>query len=590
MADTVREIERKYEADDSTELPDLTGVAGVAAVADQGTVVLLATYYDTPDQRLAADGVTLRRRTGGGDAGWHLKLPVAPGVRDEVRMPLADRVPPKLAALVRSRVRGARLAPVAQLRTRRTLRVLESEQGEPVAEVAVDEVVAHRVDGAGPVDGADRGEGRDQGQGHVQEQDRDQESSGSRVTVGVRWREIEVELVGDGTPALLDAVEEVLAAAGVRPASSASKLARALEETAETAETAEPAEQQSQGEPKRGKSSLTGKPAKASKSRQATRPAKPGKPGKVGKAGAADTSPQPADLRTAGDAVLAYVREQIRTLVELDPAVRRDVPDSVHQMRVATRRLRSAFRSYGAVLDRSVTDPIGDELKWLAGELGVDRDREVLAERLREGLGELPRELRMGPVAARLRLWSQRRRLGSRQSLLTVLDGTRHLTLLESLHALLADPPLRPAADRPPGRAMAKAVLKDYRRLDGRMAAALAAPPGPERDEALHAARKAAKRVRYAAEAATPVLGRPAKKFATRMKRVQQLLGDHQDSVLARAALRDLAVQAHGAGEGGFSFGLLYGREEAAAAARERELPGVWRKASKPAHRRKLRG
>ncbi|WP_206502402.1 CYTH and CHAD domain-containing protein [Streptomyces chrestomyceticus] len=583
MADTVREIERKYEADDSTELPDLTGVAGVAAVADQGTVVLLATYYDTPDQRLAADGVTLRRRTGGGDAGWHLKLPVAPGVRDEVRMPLADRVPPKLAALVRSRVRGARLAPVVQLRTRRTLRVLESEQGEPVAEVAVDEVVAHRVDGAGPVDGADRGEARDQDQDRdpSQDQDRDQESSGSRVTVGVRWREIEVELVGDGTPALLDAVEEVLAAAGVRPASSASKLARALEETAETAE---PTEQQSQGESKRGKSSLTGKPGKAS------RPAKPGKPGKVGKAGAAATSPQPADLRTAGDAVLAYVREQIRTLVELDPAVRRDVPDSVHQMRVATRRLRSAFRSYGAVLDRSVTDPIGDELKWLAGELGVDRDREVLAERLREGLGELPRELRMGPVAARLRLWSQRRRLGSRQSLLTVLDGARHLTLLESLHALLADPPLRPAADRPPGRAMAKAVLKDYRRLDGRITTALAAPPGPDRDEALHAARKAAKRVRYAAEAATPVLGRPAKKFATRMKRVQQLLGDHQDSVLARAALRDLAVQAHGAGEGGFSFGLLYGREEAAAAARERELPGVWRKASKPAHRRKLRG
>ncbi|GCD45824.1 CYTH and CHAD domain-containing protein [Streptomyces paromomycinus] len=600
MADTVREIERKYEADDSTELPDLTGVAGVAAVADQGTVVLLATYYDTPDQRLAADGVTLRRRTGGGDAGWHLKLPVAPGVRDEVRTPLADRVPPKLAALVRSRVRGARLAPVAQLRTRRTLRVLESEQGEPVAEVAVDEVVAHRVDGAGPVDGADREEGRDQGQDQdrdrSRDQDRDQAPSGSRVTVGVRWREIEVELVGNGTPALLDAVEEVLAAAGVRPASSASKLARALEETAETAETAAQAEQPPQGETKRGKPSPTGKPAKTSKptktsaSTKTSKPGKADKPGKVGKAGEADASPRPADLRTAGDAVLAYVREQIRSLVELDPAVRRDVPDSVHQMRVATRRLRSAFRSYGAVLDRSVTDPIGDELKWLAGELGVDRDREVLAERLREGLGELPRELRMGPVAARLRLWSQRRRLGSRQSLLAVLDGTRHLTLLESLHALLADPPLRPAADRPPGRVMVKAVLKDYRRLDRRMAAALAAPPGPERDEALHSARKAAKRVRYAAEAATPVLGRPAKKFATRMKRVQQLLGDHQDSVLARAALRDLAVQAHGAGEGGFSFGLLYGREEAAAAARERELPGVWRKASKPAHRRKLRG
>ncbi|MFH8343871.1 CHAD domain-containing protein [Streptomyces sp. NPDC018045] len=587
MADTVREIERKYEADESTELPDLTGVAGVAAIADQGTIVLSATYYDTPDQRLAADGITLRRRTGGGDAGWHLKLPVAPGVRDEVRMPPADRLPPKLAALVRSRVRGARLAPVAHLRTRRTLRVLENGRGEPLAEVAVDEVVAHRVDGAGEADvvagsheeGGARRRDQDGHRGWDRDPERERARPG-RLTAGIRWREIEVELVGDGDPALLDAVDEVLVAAGVRPAASASKLARALAETGEG--SGEP--------PKTGVA--RGAEAGGGKARRTKAGGgdKAGRGRAAGEAGKGKVSGKPVVPRTAGDVVLAYVREQIRTLVELDPAVRRDVPDSVHRMRVATRRLRSAFRSYGAVLDRSVTDPVGAELKWLAGELGVDRDREVLAERLREGLADLPRALRLGPVAARLRLWSQRRRLGSRQSLLAVLDGARHLALLERLHALLADPPLRPAAARPPARAMAKAVLRDYRRLDGRMAVALAAPPGPERDEALHAARKAAKRVRYAAEAAGPALGRPAEKFATRMKRVQQLLGDHQDSVVARAALRDLAVQAHGAGEGGFSFGLLYGREEAAAAARERELPEVWRKASKPRHRRKLRG
>ncbi|KAA6221912.1 CHAD domain-containing protein [Streptomyces albofaciens JCM 4342] len=584
MADTVREIERKYEADDSAELPDLTGVAGVAALADQGTVVLSATYYDTPDQRLAADGITLRRRTGGGDAGWHLKLPVAPGVRDEVRMPLAERLPGKLAALVRSRVRGAPLAPVAHLRTRRTLWVLETAGGEPLAEVAVDDVVAHRLgDGAGPYgtgeatcapdaadelqrdgrDGRDRDGGDDRGDGGDKGESGRRPARPDRVTTGVRWREIEVELVGDGDIGLLDAVGEAFAAVGIRPAGSASKLARALAGTAG-----------SSGSGESGGSSGSGGSGKA-------------------KAKAADKSREKARTttpRTAGDAVLAYVREQVRTLVELDPAVRRDLPDSVHQMRVATRRLRSAFRSYGTVLDRSVTDPIGDELKWLAGRLGVDRDREVLAERLRAGLAGLPRELRLGPVAARLRLWSQRRRLGSRRTLLAVLDGARHLALLERLHALLADPPLRPAAARPPARPMGEAVLKEYRRLAGRVAAAMAAPAGPERDEALHSARKAAKRVRYAAEAAGPALGGPAEKFAGRMKRVQQLLGDHQDSVLAREALRDLAVQAHGAGEGGFSFGLLYGREEAAAAARERELPEVWRKASRPGLRRKLGG
>ncbi|MFH8404961.1 CHAD domain-containing protein [Streptomyces sp. NPDC018019] len=546
MADTVREIERKYEADDSTELPDLTGVAGVAAIADQGTVVLSATYYDTPDQRLAADGITLRRRTGGGDAGWHLKLPVAPGVRDEVRMPLGDRLPHKLAALVRSRVRGACLAPVAHLRTRRALWVLEDARGEPLAEVAVDDVVAHRVgDGAVPhaaeaTCAADVAHEVAYGTAYEADGEGRPGTRPDRVAAGVRWREIEVELVGDGVPGLLDAVERVLAAAGVRPAGAASKLARALAGTAG---------------------------------------------GETARAGTARPAP-----RTAGDAVLAYVREQVRTLVELDPAVRRDLPDSVHRMRVATRRLRSVFRSYGTVLDRSVTDPMLGELTWLAEQLGVDRDREVLAERLRAGLAGLPRDLRLGPVAARLRLWSQRRRLGSRQALLAVLDGSRHLALLESLHALLADPPLCPAAARPPARPMAKAVLKDYRRLAGRVAAALATPPGPERDEALHSARKAAKRARYAAEAAGPALGRPAERFAGRMKRVQQLLGDHQDSVLARGALRELAVQAHGAGEGGFTFGLLYGREEAAAAARERELPEVWRKAAKPGLRRKLGG
>ncbi|MFD5066261.1 CYTH domain-containing protein, partial [Streptomyces sp. NPDC058394] len=83
MADTKREIERKFEFSKAKSarrgVPDLTGTAAIAAVSDQGTVDLDAVYYDTPDQRLAADGLTLRRRTGGADEGWHLKLPVSPG-------------------------------------------------------------------------------------------------------------------------------------------------------------------------------------------------------------------------------------------------------------------------------------------------------------------------------------------------------------------------------------------------------------------------------------------------------------------------------------------------------------------------------
>ena len=108
MADTKREIERKYEgppAGEDVRLPDLTGVSGVSGVLDKGVAELDATYYDTPDQRLAAASLTLRRRTGGADAGWHLKLPVSEGVRDEIRAPLSDTVPEDLTALVRSRIR-----------------------------------------------------------------------------------------------------------------------------------------------------------------------------------------------------------------------------------------------------------------------------------------------------------------------------------------------------------------------------------------------------------------------------------------------------------------------------------------------------
>lgn len=121
-------------------------------------------------------------------------------------------------------------------------------------------------------------------------------------------------------------------------------------------------------------------------------------------------------------------------------------------MRVATRRMRSTFRSYGKILDRTVTDPIGDELKWLAGELGVDRDQEVLTERLTESLGRLPRTLLSGPVRTRLRTWAHARHGGSRRRLIAVLDGKRYLALLAALDALVTDPPLLKAAGATPPR------------------------------------------------------------------------------------------------------------------------------------------
>ncbi|WP_328944669.1 CYTH and CHAD domain-containing protein [Streptomyces sp. NBC_00250] len=497
MADTKREIERKYEATPRTGLPDLTRAAGVASVTDEGVTELDAVYYDTPGLRLAADALTLRRRTGGEDAGWHLKFPVASGIRDEIRAPLSDTLPRSLAGLLRSRVRDGEVVPVVRLRSSRDVRHLRDGDGTLLAELSVDTVHAEGL------------------------------TSGGEAA----WTEIEVELADDTDPAILDAVEKRLRKAGIRPSDSPSKLSRALAETG-----VEPA----------------------------AAPVTPGTPG------------------TAAAAVLGYVREHVEAIVAHDPAVRRDLPDAVHQLRVSCRRLRSAFKTYRRVLDREVTDPVGEELKWLAGELGVARDQEVLDERLRARLTDLPRTLVLGPVKARLRRRDAAHGRSARRQALAALDSARYLALLDRLDALLADPPLRKDAALDAREALARAVRKDHDRLAGRIHHALSLAPGDERDLALHEARKAAKRARYAAEAAEPTLGKPAKRLAGRVKDVQTLLGEHQDAVVARGALRELAIIAHGAGESAFTWGLLYGREEAAAEAAERGLPEVWARASAP--------
>ncbi|MFI9003876.1 CHAD domain-containing protein [Streptomyces sp. NPDC053541] len=509
MAETKREIERKYEATAGGPLPDLTRVPGVAEVVDDGVMELDAVYYDTPDLRLAADGLTLRRRTGGSDAGWHVKFPVTVGVRDEIRAPLSDTLPGELAGLLRSRVRHAEVVPVVRLRSARDVRRLLAADGSPLAELSVDTVRAERLPDGPTAD----------------------------------WTEIEVELAdGVDDPALLDTVEQCLRTADIHPSTAPSKLARALAETG------------------------TGPEADT----------------RAGSDTRADAGPRPAKPGTAGAAVLAYVREQHEAIVALDPAVRRELPDAVHQMRVACRRMRSAFKTYRRVLDREVTDPVGEELKWLAGELGVARDQEVLDARLRARVADLPPDLTLGPVAARLRRRDAALARSARRRALDALDSERCLALLDALHALLADPPLRADARRPAPKVLAKAVRKDHKRLARRIEHALALAPGEERDRALHEARKAAKRARYAADAARPALGKPARKLAKRVKAVQSLLGEHQDAVVARAALREIAIQAHGAGESAFTWGLLHGREEAAAAAAERELPAVWARASAP--------
>jgi inorganic triphosphatase YgiF len=191
------EIEQKFDVDAGFERPPFGGLAGVSADAPV-LHHLSATYFDTADGRLAASKITLRRRTGGTDAGWHLKLPAESGARREVQAPLgpAERqVPGELAERVAEVTGGRPLAPIATLDTERTVVTLHGDDGRVRAEVADDMVTARRVPARGEP---------------------------------LRWREIEVE-VPSADPSLQRATAEILFAAGARPAGHGSKLARLLD-------------------------------------------------------------------------------------------------------------------------------------------------------------------------------------------------------------------------------------------------------------------------------------------------------------------------------------------------------------------------
>ena len=195
------ETEQKYDAAADFVLPDLSGLDGRAKATGRHRYYLSATYFDTEDLDLIKNRVTLRRRVGGPDEGWHLKLPVRKDTRQEVRLPLsageAGTVPAQLAAQVEDITAGRPLHPIAILDTERTVVALTGQADEPLAEVADDLVTARRLDepGAEPM----------------------------------TWREIEVEAAeGAEVAGLLEAAGQALRGAGARRSASASKLGRLL--------------------------------------------------------------------------------------------------------------------------------------------------------------------------------------------------------------------------------------------------------------------------------------------------------------------------------------------------------------------------
>lgn len=199
------EIEDKFDVPPDYSVPDLGKLGDVVGPKSHQLVAL---YYDTPDLRLAARGVTLRRRRGGADPGWHLKLPKAKGVRQEITHPLTRStkiVPVELEELVRAYTRGAELQAVAELDTRRSVTAVCD--GETRLVEVADDRVKGTVFGEEP-----------------------------RVE---RWHEVEAELI-DGDEALLARVGKRLRKAGATPSDATSKLARLLDQPPRPAPPTEP--------------------------------------------------------------------------------------------------------------------------------------------------------------------------------------------------------------------------------------------------------------------------------------------------------------------------------------------------------------
>ena len=490
---TAVEREHKYEGPDGFRVPDLTGVGGIDSLGDADEHELDATYYDTGDLRLVRSGFALRRRTGGGDAGWHLKVGEGGTDRTEYRRTSAAASPPRdLVRLARAAARGEPVEPVARVVTRRRERPLRGADGRVLAMLAEDAVVGHDL-----VDG-----GR------------------------ISWREIEVELV-DGDDAVLSAVDRRMRNAGAREGREA-KVRRVLD-------------------------------------------------GRL--RGLADTA-----AAGAAGTVLAYVRAQRDALLLEDPAAREGDMDAVHDMRVAIRRLRTTLRTFRALWDQEWIESVRGELRWLGEQLGGVRDAQVMARRLDQAVHAEPAELVLGPVAADIHRRLAAEGAAALDALRTALTSDRYARLVADLDAVVERPPARDADRRWVVRRVRGAVRRADRVLDAALALRRRGA-GEDADRSLHEARKAYKRARYAVEVREPVAGKPAKRLVRALKGLQDVLGDHQDSVITRAVLRRLALAAYGEGANTFTYGLLHGRQAAA----DRALTRTVSRAAAKTRRRTLR-
>lgn len=513
------EIETKFSVSESTPVPNLDAIDGFTYVERQEVHHLSATYFDTEDLRLTRSKITLRRRTGGNDAGWHIKLPGVLG-RKEIQAPLnddqknnpytdTDLTPPReLLGNVRALTQGRPLIPIAQVDNERHVSYLADDLANIVAEFCDDHV-----------------------------------STISFLPGGFRkqWREWEFEIANDQLAeeevlALLESAHDVLTAGGAIASKSPSKLVSALDDSIDNAPPLPRVAQLPKGEPARG--------------------------------------------------VLNALANNAAKIVHYDPLVRANKYDSVHQMRVATRELRSHMQTFEGILGGEQYLHIENELKTLATILGKARDAEVIEERLQQLLDSEFAEACDEQTKTELLndIHAEYRRAHKR--VVRALDDDRYTNLLQALEDLLSNPPLiqndelnsadntdsaKSESPTPVSPIDASQVLLNHLekafdhliKLEKKARKQWNDPTVgiATREENFHKVRKAAKKLRYSAEAVGKATPHNTKKLYSTCRTLQSILGDYQDAITTRDKLHRRAINAHKQGKDTFLYGVLYQHE-----------------------------
>jgi CHAD domain-containing protein len=471
------EREDKFDVEAEWVMPQLAALVPTGGKVVQDIRSLDSTYFDTPGAALRVFGITLRRRIGGSDTGWQLKVPNGTSRTELQSGARSKTVPRALSHAVSGLLAGESVAAVATLVTTRTAyRVFEADD-QLVMEVADDQVESGPADGELPVRS---------------------------------WREVEVELGPAGKKKTLKKAWKLLRAAGAEPSESRNKLDQALGGI----------------------------------------PLQP------------DEGGFGAGPGTVGELVGDYVAEQCDVLASNDVGLRTGV-NVVHKTRVAARRLRSTLRVFDDLFDAAAAEKLNEELVWYADLLGQVRDRDVLSHRLAERIAALPSDQLRGPVDVEVAKTLEQEREEAYQRLREGMDTDRYQHLIRLLRGWRSAPPFTDAAGADRAE-LDQYVSRAKRKADKRLRKA------GDDVERLHRARKAMKRLRYAAE-----LGEPADSalsdIASEAKHLQTVLGDHQDAIVAAEFLAT-AARSNGAAASAFTYGVLMANELAAAARIRAEL------------------